>query len=130
MKTSRFQIITVLLALVVMVGGGCYYDNVIFPEGPSITGDVFFAPDVVPIFTKDCSLSGCHIPGGQTPDLSASNAYSSLINGNFINTSSPKESELYLWMQGLETLPMPPSGSKPTETAIVLAWIEQGAQNN
>ncbi len=130
MKTSRFQIITVLLALVVMIGAGCYYDNTIFPEGPGISGPVTFAPDVVPIFTKNCSLSGCHVSGGQVPDLSASNAYSSLINGNFINTSSPKESEIYLWMKGLETLPMPPSGSKPTETAIVLAWIEQGAQNN
>lgn len=130
MKTSRFQILTTFLALVLMTGGGCYYDAVIPQGGSTVEGDVFFSADVIPIFEKNCSLSGCHASGGQQPDLSTANAYSSLINGNLVNTASPEESGLYRWMAGLESLPMPPSGSDPTNTAIVLAWIQQGALNN
>jgi hypothetical protein len=129
MKTSRIQIITALFAFMTLLGG-CYYDNVIFPEAAGPQGPVSFAGDVIPIFQTNCAVSGCHITGGQLPDLTTANAYNSLILGNFVSTSTPKSSPLYRWMAGLETLPMPPSGSNLKNTAIVLAWIEQGAQNN
>ncbi len=129
MKISRIQIITVLFAFITILGG-CYYDNVIFPEGATPQGPVSFSADVIPIFQKNCAVSGCHITGGQLPDLTTANAYNSLTIGNFVNTSEPKSSPLYRWMAGLEALPMPPSGSNLTNTAIVLAWIQQGAQNN
>jgi len=128
MKNSRFQILIALLALVMV--GGCYYDSVIFPGGGPVEGDVYFSQHVIPILEKDCSISGCHISGGQKPDLSNANAYSSLTTGNYINVASPEDSELYLWMKGLKALSMPPSGTNATNTAIVLAWIQQGALNN
>lgn len=118
------------MGFVLFVGGGCYYDNVIFPDGGEVTGDVSFSSDILPIFENDCATSGCHSTGGQKPDLTPANAYTSLINGNYINTSSPEDSELYLWMKGLKGLPMPPSGTDATNTAKVLAWIKQSAQNN
>jgi hypothetical protein len=130
MRTSRFQFLTVILALVMMVGVGCYNDYVIFPDGGEITGDVTFSADILPIFNKDCSLSGCHVSGSQAPDLSSANAYTSLTTGNFVDPASAEDSELYRWMKGLETLPMPPSGSNASNAAKVLAWIKQGAQNN
>lgn len=129
MRNSRFQSITALLTLIIL-GGGCYYDNVLLPNGEDIQGEMSFSADIIPIFDKDCNTSGCHNTGGQKPDLTAANAYTSLINGNYINTSSPEESELYLWMKGLKGLPMPPSGTDATNTAKVLAWIKQSAQNN
>lgn len=113
-----------------VLGGGCYYDNVIFPDGGDIQGDVTFTTDIIPVFEKDCSTSGCHSPGGQKPDLSSANAFTSLSSGNYINTTSAEDSEIYLWMKGLKALPMPPSGSNAANTAKVLAWIKQGAQNN
>jgi hypothetical protein len=122
--------LTVLLGLGLMMWGGCYYDNVIFPDGGEVTGDVSFTADIIPIFDKDCNSSGCHNPGGQKPDLSSANAFTALANGNYINTSAPEDSELYLWMKGLKALPMPPSGSDAGNTAKVIAWIRQGALNN
>lgn len=113
-----------------MFGGGCYYDATILPKGAEVTGDVSFAADVIPIFDKGCNTSGCHSPGGVKPDLSASNSYSSLTVGNYINVSSPEDSELYLWMSGQGEQPMPPSGTNVNNAALVLAWIKQGAIEN
>jgi hypothetical protein len=129
MKNSRNKIPAVLLGLLIMLGGGCYYDNVIFPDAGDV-GEVNFSADILPLFENDCATSGCHNTGGQKPDLTPVNAYTSLTNGNYINTSTPEESEVYLWMKGLKELPMPPSGTQATNTAKVLAWIKQGAPND
>lgn len=129
MRILKFHIL-LSIAVLVLALGGCYYDEVIFPTAGEVQGDVSFSADIIPIFSKDCSTSGCHSTGGQKPDLSSANAYNSLLNGGYINISYPEESELYLWMKGLKTVPMPISGSNAGYTANVLAWIKQGAQNN
>jgi hypothetical protein len=129
MRVLKFHIL-VSIAVLVLALGGCYYDEVIFPAAGEVLGDVSFSADIIPIFSKDCSISGCHATGGQKPDLSSANAYNSLSNGGYINISFPEESEVYLWMKGLKTVPMPLSGSNASYTANVLAWIKQGAQNN
>jgi hypothetical protein len=110
---------------------GCYKDKtVIFDTGAEITRTVSFASDIIPIFTKSCSLSGCHVSGGHVPDLSASNAYNSLKVGNYYNTTSPESSTIYLWLTGKKTTQMPPGGLNKDYNALVLAWIKQGANNN
>ena len=110
---------------------GCYKDKtVIFDTGEEITRPVSFAADIVPIFNSSCNISGCHSPGGKSPDLSVVNAYTSLSNGGFVNTSDPQASVMYLWMTGKKGTPMPPNGINKDYNALVLAWIKQGAQNN
>ena len=110
---------------------GCYKDKtVIFNTGAEITRPVSFTGDIIPIFNSSCNISGCHSAGGKSPDLSAANAYNSLFNGGYINTSNPETSELYLWMTGKKGTPMPTSGVNKDYNALVLAWIKQGAQNN
>jgi len=90
---------------------------------------VSFSGKIIPIFNQSCNSSGCH-GGGVNPNLSSTIAYSSLIDGNYINLSSPEQSELYLWMIGDKSMPMPISGPNPTNNAYVLEWIKQGALNN
>ncbi len=110
---------------------GCYKDKTVISDtGPEITTTVSFANDIIPIFSKNCSLSGCHVTGGQAPDLSAANAYNSLKVGNFYNTSDPANSVIYLWLTGKGTIQMPPGGLNKDINAMVLAWIKQGANNN
>ena len=110
---------------------GCYKDKtVIFDTGAEITRPVSFTGDIIPIFNSSCNISGCHSAGGKSPDLSAANAYTSLSNSGYINTSNPETSELYLWMTGKKGTPMPTSGVNKDYNALVLAWIKQGAQNN
>lgn len=130
MKSGKkmLQRITIMIFLVSMVTG-CYYDQVI-PEEPEIDIEVSFSQDIIPIFNTTCNAVGCHSTGGQTPDLTASNAFNSLESGGYIDRSNPPASELYQWMAGNRTIPMPISGSNPKDNALVLKWIEQSALEN
>lgn len=110
---------------------GCYKDKtVILNTGEEITRPVSFAADIIPIFNKSCNTSGCHNAGGIKPNLSPTSAYNSLVTGNYLNPAAPESSELYLWMTGKKGTPMPPNGINKDYTALVLAWIKQGALNN
>jgi hypothetical protein len=122
---------TILLSAWVFLLAGCYKDTtVVLDTGSEITRPVSFAADIIPIFNKSCNLSGCHSAGGKTPDLTAANAFNSLSSGNFLNTSDPENSELYLWLTGKKSTPMPVGGINKDYNALVLAWIKQGAKNN
>ena len=121
----------ILMSAAAFLLSGCYKDKtVIFDTGTEITRTVSFAGDIIPIFNNSCNTSGCHSAGGKSPDLSASNAFTSLTNGNLLNTSNPQNSELYLWMTGKKGTPMPVSGINKDYNSLILAWIKQGAQNN
>jgi len=124
------QIKNILLSLlVVVIVSSCYYNEEV-PFEPEIEiGEVSFSGKIIPIFNQTCNSSSCH-GGGVNPNLSSTNAYRSLIDGNYINLSYPEQSELYLWMTGNKKLPMPVSGPNPTNNAYVLEWIKQGAINN
>jgi len=98
---------------------------------PAITTTVSFSKDIEPILTKSCALSGCH-SGSVAPNLSAATALNALQNGNFINTSAPKSSDVYLWLTGKKAVAMPAgSANNPSNiNALMLAWITQGGKNN
>ncbi|HAL81359.1 MAG TPA: hypothetical protein DCO83_03275 [Mucilaginibacter sp.] len=100
-------------------------------ETPAITTTVSFSKDIQPILTKSCAVSGCH-SGTVAPNLSDATAYNALENGNFINTSTPKSSDVYLWLTGKKAVPMPAgAANNPSNiNALMLAWITQGAKNN
>ncbi len=120
-----------LIGVTALLMISCYKDKtIIFDTGDEITRTVEFRNDIIPIFNNSCALAGCHNSGGKAPDLSDANAYNSLVNGSYVNTSNPENSELFLWMTGKRGSPMPLSGTNKDYNALVLAWIKQGAQNN
>jgi hypothetical protein len=117
-------------AMLVLALTGCYKDGtVVLDTGAAINRTVTFNTDIVPMFNNSCNMSGCHSTGGKTPDLSAANAYTALMNG-YVNTEQPESSEVFLWMTGKRGSPMPLSGIKKDYNALILAWIKQGAINN
>ena len=126
MKTLKTLFAVVVVALLF---SQCKYDfivpeEVIDPNDPDVE-DVSFSNEIVPIFT-DNNCTACHGTGATAPDLTAANAYSSLVP-KYVDLDSPEESEIY-------TKPSP-SGSHPqkyseAEAALILTWITQGAQNN
>jgi len=124
------KIAVVMSAMTFFFMMGCYQVTTLDMRADLITGDISFADDVVPIFNESCALSGCHATGGQAPDLTAANAFTSLSNGGYIDVTAPESSVLYEWLTGVRTPAMPLSGSDPTINAKILAWITQGAQNN
>lgn len=122
----KYRISFICALCIITLLGGCYNDAVL-PEGPGeIPLDVSFSQDIIPIFNASCNVAGCHNAGGIPPDLTAANAFSSLNNGGYINTSDPANSKLYQRMAS----DMPPSGINAGDNALVLAWIEQGALDN
>jgi len=116
---------SILLALVLtMFMASCQWTT-IEPVVPEIPDEpVSFSSVIQPVFTDKCVT--CH-PSIAGLDLSDGNAYNSINNTTYINLTSPSESLIY-------TKP-DPAGSHPamysiTEAALVLKWIEEGAENN
>ncbi len=98
-----------------------------------ITEPVSFAADIQPILTADCATPNCHVGGGPPPDLTAANAYNEITQLGYVDTSNATESLLYKLIVSTSSNRMPPPPASPLnaeEIGYILAWIEQGAQNN
>jgi hypothetical protein len=125
-KILSFLALSALLGMGLI--SGCHYDEILPDINPG--DEVSFSEDIVPLFDASCNSSGCHKTGGIAPDLTADNAYNALINGNYIDVTNPETSELYQWVAGNRTTPMPISGTDSKIVSAVLLWIEQGALDN
>lgn len=125
MKKRTIFFVSLLFALFV---NSCKYDFILPAVVPPITGTVKFSTQVAPIFSTANKCTVCHNTGGQTPDLTAANAYASIVP-NFINTTTPESSLIY-------SFPAPTTSTHSwkkftaSEAATILAWIKDGAQNN
>lgn len=121
----------VIVTLTISFGTSCYKSATVDLRGEQeITEAVSYTANIVPVFEKSCSLSGCHNAGGVAPDLSSANAYNALSNGGYIDVATPRNSKIYGFVSGRLTPVMPVSGADPEIAAIILAWIQQGALNN
>lgn len=114
-----------LIPLISLALASCTSD-VIEPKETPVPDQVSFDQHVIPIFNLSCNTTGCHAPGGKSPDLSASVAYDNLILYGLVDTDVPSSSTLYIKMT---------SGSmaqyaKPGDAEVILKWIEQGALDN
>ena len=126
MKKDAIFFILILFSLFI---SGCKYDFIMPEYVPPIDNGgnpISFSTQVAPIFSTDNKCTECHKPGGQTPDLSAANAYAQIVP-NYVNISSPGASEL-LTVPGSSAH----SWKKFTagEASIILAWITEGAIKN
>jgi hypothetical protein len=117
-----------VLGVSIVTVTSCTYDEVL-PYVPDPTVEVFFGEDIIPIFDRSCNGAGCHNGSGPVPNLRATVAYDALWSDGYINTAVPEQSELYLWMTNAKG-PMPPLGTNATDNALVLQWIQQGAEEN
>jgi hypothetical protein len=124
---TKLKILIVLLFVGLATLNGCYYDEVASIEG--LPQNVSLENDVQPIFTSKCATSGCHDAGpAHSPSLTAENTFNELTTGNYINTTEPSKSLIFL---EISSGSMPPSGELGiNDQKIILAWITEGAQNN
>lgn len=107
---------------------GCYYD-VVTPQDPNKPPQkVSLTYDLQPIFTDNCTKTGCHGIGEHKPYLVADSAYTNIVSGGYVNTILPSSSILF---REISSGGMPPGGKLPdTDIKMVLDWITNGAQNN
>ena len=126
MKKLSIYLSVVLFVALGSALTGCYKDIITQadPDGPA--QPVSFKDDLLPIFTKNCALSGCHDVGAHAPVLTADKAYASLNNGIYVNTLIPKQSKLYTEVYGEMGTYIP----SPNDKRKVYDWIRNGAPNN
>lgn len=118
-----------LFFLFVSVFSGCYKDVNLptpanDPNGPP--QQLSYKKDIAPLLNTNCALSGCHVAGSQNPDLETAVSYQSLVNGGFVNTLIPNQSELYIMINGNMEEHIPNAADRKK----VYDWIRTGALNN
>lgn len=86
---------------------------------------VSFTKDIQPIFTANCTASGCH-SGNVAPNLIPEKAYGSLSDGAYTDTLNPAQSVLMIKLNSN----MPPTKLPASQINQVLTWIKQGAKQN
>ncbi|MBL0048533.1 MAG: hypothetical protein IPP32_10615 [Bacteroidetes bacterium] len=100
----------------------CYYDveSELYPAVLNTGCDttaVTYITTIEPIITSTCAISGCHVAGAQTPDLS--------------NYTGLKGSIDRVSVRAITEKTMPPSGPlSPCNVLELQAWINRGAVNN
>jgi hypothetical protein len=108
---------------------GCEYEFIEIPGPPDDDNlpAVSFSAEVAPIFSQN-GCTNCH-GGGTAPNLTAGQAYNSLVTLNLVVPGKPEESKIY-------TYPHPVSGTHNTkyktiaDANTIYAWIKNGAENN
>ncbi|HOH99299.1 MAG TPA: hypothetical protein PLE85_02060 [Bacteroidales bacterium] len=125
MRRLSMIIPVVVIGFMIGMTTGCDYDHPV-PEQISLDS-VSFSANLIPYFNASCNMAGCHDAGGIPPDLTPENAYQDLFAKNQVNLAIPENSKLY---RKVATGGSMEPYSKPAETAMVLAWIKQGAKNN
>lgn len=120
-------LINVALLFFMSFGLCSCYKDVILPTVVSTKPAqyVSFSGELVPLFTTNCALSGCHVAGSQTPYLTADKAYQQLLGG-FVNTIKPDQSELYIQINGNMEVHIPNADDRQK----IYDWIRNGAPNN
>lgn len=124
MKTTAKSLLSFLfLALVLYSCQKEYFPPVEISEDQEVS----LSKDILPIFSASCYGNGCHA-GAVPPDLTAANAYTSLIEGAQVDTLNPEQSLIYKRINGGG---MPPGGKLPgKDLQLILNWIKQGAHDN
>lgn len=128
MKTRHFiALVSIMMAFFLT---SCKYDYVVVPKAPPIDPEVpvKFAAEIVPIFTGTNNCIACHKTGGTAPDLTADNAYSSIVPA-LVNTTDAESSIIYQFPHPLSATHAWKKYSA-AEAELILVWIKQGAKNN
>lgn len=121
-----------IVAVIGLLASSCKYDFIVPVTVPVVDNGgnpISFSEQIVPIFSNNNQCTKCHMPGGVgSPDLtkSASVIYSSIVPA-YVDTSNPESSTLYI---NATSGSHHSSKISDEETAYLLQWIKEGAQNN
>jgi hypothetical protein len=111
-----------LLMIITLIS--CEYEKRDPFDPGSIPEEISYIEHVQPIFGKKCT--GCH-PGVSPPDLSPDNSYFDLTSGNYLDLENPENSYIYKKISGSGSMEI---YADDYDRAVILRWIEQGAQDN
>ena len=93
-----------IIFITVLGLSGCYKDVIlpdvaVDPDAPPQA--VSFKTDIAPFVASHCALAGCHVSGtSHKPFMSSPGSYEQIVNGGFVNTLIPKQSIIYIKING------------------------------
>lgn len=99
---------------------------------PCSPDSVYFEQQILPFLRSNCAQSGCHDAVSAEDEVVLDN-YTNVRNTGGIKLNNPADSKLYKVL--IDNDPddrMPPAPAAPLSTdqrALILQWIQQGAQN-
>lgn len=126
---KRLIIFSGLLMLIGIAFTGCYKDVILPTAGtdPNAPPKQYsFKTDIAPMLNTKCALTGCHVAGAQAPDMETGVSYNSLVNGGYVNTLIPNQSDLYIMINGNMEEHIPNAADRQK----IYDWIRTGAINN
>jgi hypothetical protein len=123
-KRNLFKISLLGVLLTGFTFTACEYqfvepEQIILPDDP-----ISFATEIQPVFNSKCNT--CHTV--TSPVLTDGNAYQNLMSGGYIDLNNPESSVIYVKVSSGH--PGGSSAFNSTERAILLKWIQEGAENN
>ncbi len=120
MKNTKKAMISCILFTSIF--SSCYYDveSELYPASSGNACDTAaanYTAVIQPLIGASCAISGCHVAGAQSPDLSSYAGLKAAIERVNIRALTEKS--------------MPPSGALGTcEQQYLQNWINSGAANN
>ncbi len=122
-KTMNMPWLLLALFGLAAAWSGCYYDNELelYGIGQMECDSIgTFADNVKPILDGNCSISGCHVPGGTGPGLFEN--YDQVKS--FVDNGRLEE-------RVLVQRNMPPTGPLTNcQLQLIQTWIDAGAPDN
>lgn len=98
---------------------------------PCDLDSVYFEVQVLPILTSNCALSGCHDVQSHKEGVTLT-SYDKVMETGGIKLNTPSSSKIYKALNESGEDRMPPSPNSPLtaeQKALILKWIQQGAQD-
>lgn len=126
---KQLMIFAGLLFVIGTAFTGCYKDvNLPTPGAdPNAPPKQYsFKTDIAPMLNTKCAMAGCHVAGAQAPDMETAVSYNSLVNGGFVNTLIPTQSDLYIMINGNMEAHIPLAADRQK----IYDWIRTGALDN
>lgn len=115
-KQMKQFLYTITCSLVVLLGS-CEWksEEALFAEPEACAEPLSFATHIAPIVQTNCAISGCHLSGGQPPELTSYEKVKARATDVLRETQSGN---------------MPPSYSNKSltqeEVKQIACWVEQG----
>ena len=101
-------------------------------EQPCSPDSVYFEQQLLPILQSNCAVPGCHDAATQEEGIDYE-TFASTRNTGKINLGSPASSKMYKVLIDNDPDDRMPPAPRPAlsndQIALVLKWIQQGAQN-
>jgi hypothetical protein len=125
MKSDKIYLLFILIIILTTIS---WFTSCTHQADISGIPEICFGGEVLPIFTNNCAITGCHNGSGGRESRLALNNYSDI--SNYVVAGNPDASRLYkaIIAKAGENMMPPKQPLSLANRTIIRVWIEQGAK--